>query len=161
MFRHKCTQLFRNGKMVKTRYPQERDSLEIVRRTIEYSLEKMRAYTSWCSIRYYKSRRSDFLPQHPSINLGKTDKNTRNGLGKTDFCCGGMASQLSANLAKIWKSQHIIASLQPLRKLVTIKLSCSRYDRHINPCSPNVCSGERMSCISASWFYRSARLRSV
>lgn len=25
MFRHKCTQLFRNGKMVKTRYPQPKE----------------------------------------------------------------------------------------------------------------------------------------
>ena len=113
MFRHKCTQLFRYGKMVKTRCPQERDSLEKVRRTIDYSLEKMRAYTSLRSIRRYKSRLYDVLPQHPNINLGKTDKNTRNGLGKTDSCCGGMAFQLSANLAKIWISESIVASLPP------------------------------------------------
>jgi hypothetical protein len=75
MFRHKCTQLFRNGKMVKTRFPQERDSLEKVRRTIDYSLEKKRAYSSPCSIKRYKSRCNDFPPQHPNINLGKTDKN--------------------------------------------------------------------------------------
>ena len=71
----------------------------------------MRAHTSRCSIRHYKSRHSDFLPQHPSINLGKTDKNTRNGLGKTDSCCGGMTFQLTANLAKIWISESNVASL--------------------------------------------------
>jgi len=64
-------------------------------------------------IRRYKSSRFGYSLQQSNINLGKTDKNHLNSLGKTDSCCGGMASQLSANLAKIWISESIVASLPP------------------------------------------------
>jgi hypothetical protein len=49
----------------------------------------MQAHTSSCSIRRYKSWHFGYLPPISNINLGKTDKNHENRLGKTYSCCGG------------------------------------------------------------------------
>ena len=69
---------------------------------------------------------------------------------------GGIRSSQLLQTLQRFGYLEVLLHLCRRKQLVTIKLSCSRYDLHINPCSPNVCSGERMSCISASWFYRSA-----